>query len=79
MSPATFAESDPVQASLWLQHQDRDDPCDGIAVQTLTFDLRPVAGLHQQLYGRKDRIQLNVQGYFEGEQGEAISLTCTAE
>ena len=79
MSPATFAESNPVQASLWLQHQDRDDPCDGIVVQTLTFDLRPVAGLHQQVYGRKDPIQLNVYGFFQGEPGEAISLTWTAE
>ena len=49
------------------------DRCD------LGFDLRPVAGLHQQMYGRKDPIQLNVHGYFEGEPGEAISLTWTAE
>ena len=47
MSPATFAESVPVQANLWLQHRDRDDPCDGMVLQTLTFDLQPVAGLHR--------------------------------
>ena len=79
MSPATFAESDPVQASLWLQHRDKEDPCDGIVVQTLTFDLRPVAGLHQQLYGRKDRIQLNVHGHFQDQPGEALTVVWKPE
>lgn len=38
----SFAESDPVQTSLWLSHEDNDDPCDAIVMQDLVFDLTPM-------------------------------------
>ena len=66
MSPPTFLESNPVQANLWLQHEDNDDACDGIVSETLRFDLTQVLDLHREIYGRDDEIILNV---FEGEQG----------
>jgi len=66
MSPATFAESNPVQASLWLQHEDNDDACDAIVSETLRFDLTPVLDLHREFYGRDDVIFLIVFGFFEG-------------
>ena len=72
MSPASFDESAPVQASLWLQHEDNDDPCDGIMSETLRFDLSPVLDLHRELYGRDDEVILNVYGFFEGEPGEKV-------
>ena len=68
-----------MQADLWLQHDYTNGICSAWIDATLAFDLRPVAGLHQQLYGRQDPIQLNVHGCFEGEPDETISLTWTAE
>lgn len=38
----SFAESDPVQAWLQINHEDNDDPCDAIVQQALTFDLVPL-------------------------------------
>jgi hypothetical protein len=38
----SFAESDPVQAWLQLNHEDNDDPCDAIVMQDITFDLTPM-------------------------------------
>ncbi len=35
----SFAESDPVQAWLQINHEDNDDPCDAIVEQALEFDL----------------------------------------
>lgn len=37
-----FAESDPVQAWFDLNHEDNDDPCDGIDSQDITIDLTPM-------------------------------------
>jgi hypothetical protein len=37
-----FAESDPVQAWLLLNHEDNDDACDAIVMEDLTFDLTPM-------------------------------------
>ena len=48
ISPATFLESNPVQANLWLQHENNDDACDGIVSETLRFDLTPVLDLHRE-------------------------------
>ncbi|MCB1100659.1 MAG: hypothetical protein KDN22_34170 [Verrucomicrobiae bacterium] len=73
ISPATFEESSPVQASLWLQHEDNDDPCDAIVSDTIHFDLAPVLDLHRELYGRDDEIILHVYGFFDGEpDGEVV-------
>jgi len=61
MTPTAFAESEPPQATLYLQHVDHDDPCDGILNAAPSFDLRPVGGLHRQFYGSKGTILLNIQ------------------
>lgn len=64
MSPATFAESVPVQANLWLRHFDNADSCkcDGGKCynhRTLRFDLRPIAELCNQIYGESRRVVIN--------------------
>ena len=66
----TAPQSEPVQAKLWLQHEDNDDACDAIVTQRLAFDLTPVRELHRQLYGSDDEMILNVYGFFEGEPGD---------
>lgn len=38
----SFAESDPVQAWLQLNHEDNDDPCDAIVMEELSIDLVPM-------------------------------------
>lgn len=38
----SFAESDPVQTWLQINHEDNDDPCDAIVAQDVTFDLTPM-------------------------------------
>lgn len=37
-----FDESNPVQVSLQINHEDNDDPCEAIVMDTLSFDLTPV-------------------------------------
>jgi Pacifastin inhibitor (LCMII) len=37
-----FAESEPVQAWLQINHEDHDDPCDAIVMQDVSFDLTPM-------------------------------------
>ena len=44
MSASVFAESFPVQASLYLQHNANGDLCKALLQQKICFDLRPVAG-----------------------------------
>ena len=63
MSPATFMESEPVQANLSLRHRDLDDPCDSIVGDTVRFDIGPVLELMEMFYGRRDSVILNVHGY----------------
>ncbi|MCX4246184.1 hypothetical protein [Paraliomyxa miuraensis] len=38
----SFAESDPVQAWLQVNHEDNDDPCDGVVMEERNFDLSPM-------------------------------------
>lgn len=74
MSPPAFLKSFPAQADLYLQHEDNDDPCDALLRPQLDFDLRPVAGLYQKLYQRRDPIQINVYGYSRSQPGEKLSV-----
>jgi hypothetical protein len=48
----SFAESDPVQASLQVNHEDNDDPCDAIVMQDLSFDLTPMRDAWIDAYGQ---------------------------
>jgi hypothetical protein len=74
MSPAAFLESFPVQANLYLQHDDNDDACDALLQPKLRFDLRPVAELYEKFYHRRDSIRINVFQYFQGQPGEKLSV-----
>jgi hypothetical protein len=66
MSPAAFAESTPVRASLYLWHEDNEDPCDALLSQEVLFDLRPIAELFRQQYGGYDEILIAVSNYSVG-------------
>ncbi len=70
MSPATFMESYPVQANLFLSHEDYNDACDAWIGEYLTFDLRPVEHLYMLNYADGGPLYLNLYHYFQGEPGE---------
>jgi hypothetical protein len=73
MSPATFAESFPVQANLWLRHFGNADSCkcEGKCNnrRQLKFILTPIAELYREVYGGVDPIAINISGY-TGQQPE---------
>lgn len=46
-----FAESDPVQATLELFHDNGDDPCDAWFVEDQSFDLTPLRDAWRAAYG----------------------------
>lgn len=79
MTPKAFKESFPVQADLYLMHYDDNDPCDAILFETRKFDLRPIANLYRDSYGRLDKILLNVFGYYEGTPKNAIQVEYSPE
>lgn len=81
MSPGEFAESNPVQASLYLRHDDNDDACRKDCqdercwiTTTLRFDLNPIKALHQAAYGTPGPILLNVYDYFTVTPGEKMQV-----
>lgn len=56
-----FMESFPVQAGLFLSHEDYDDACDAIITKELYFDLSPLKGEYYNSYGNStDPIILNI-------------------
>ncbi len=73
MSPGAFLKSFPAQADLYLQHNGNGDFCEALLRPQLSFDLRPVAELYQNLYQRRDPIQINVYGYSRSQPGEKLS------
>ncbi|MDG2124832.1 MAG: hypothetical protein P8J87_14100 [Verrucomicrobiales bacterium] len=77
MSPSVFAESAPVQASLWLQHNGNGDICRALISETLEFDISPVIEQHREQFGRDDEIILNVHGYFADRPGPVIPVRYT--
>ncbi len=72
MSPSVFAESNPVQADLYLRHDANGDACRAYIQQDLIFDLRSVGRRYYELYGHLDPIQINVHLY-KNEFGSDIS------
>jgi hypothetical protein len=72
MSPSVFAESFPVQASLYLQHNANGDLCKALLQPKLCFDLRPVAEQYRKFYGGLAPIRLNVHGYSGGQKLSAL-------
>ena len=75
MSPATFFESYPVQADLFLRHDSNGDACDALINKNVSFNLRPIAELHKSFYGQYDEIILNVFEYFKEEPNEKMSTS----
>jgi hypothetical protein len=65
MSPASFSESDPVQANLYLRHDANGDACRALIQRSLYFDLSPISGLHEDIYGYPDTIKLRLYYYQE--------------
>lgn len=81
MSPGTFGESDPVQANLYLRHDDNDDTCRKDCQDercwsstTLRFELTPIKALHQIIYGSSGPILLNVFHYFTETPGASSQI-----
>jgi len=68
MSPSVFAESFPVQASLYLRHNANGDLCKALLQSQICFDLRPVAEQYRKFYGGLAPIRLNVYGHSAGQQ-----------
>ncbi len=77
MSPATFMESNPVQANLYLRHVDNDDTCEAYVRETTCFDIRPIAEYYEQLYGELGPIILNVHEYLGSDSMRVVSVTYT--
>lgn len=71
MTPAAFMESYPVQANLYLRHDDHDDPCDAIVIDSVHFDMTPMVVLYRQMYGSGGQINLNL---FNFEHSESTRL-----
>jgi hypothetical protein len=63
MSPPVFAESNPVQADLYLRHDANGDMCEALIRRNLYFNLRPIANLYQDMYGYLDTIMVKVHFY----------------
>jgi hypothetical protein len=65
MTPASFFETLPLQADLYLRHAGEPDPCDGFPYRNLSFDLRPILQLYEIEYGQIDCIALNVYDFID--------------
>ncbi len=72
MSPSVFAESFPVQASLYLRHKANGDICKALLQPKLCFNLRTVAEQYRKFYGGLAPIRLNVYGYSNGQKLDTL-------
>jgi hypothetical protein len=63
MSPASFFESLPAQANLYLRHFANHDMCKCRGRGNLKFDLRTIADLYIQVYGVAEPIALNISEF----------------
>ena len=46
-----WLESFPVQVNVLLSHEDNDDPCDALVMETRSYDLSPLADAYRAAYG----------------------------
>ena len=60
MSPAAFAESEPVQANFYLHHDANGDLCEAYLRHGFSFNVRPIAELYRDMYKQYGAIILNV-------------------
>ena len=70
MSPSAFYKSYPVQADLYIYHEDNDDPCDAWLTTEIDVSIVPIIRRHEEIFGRSDAIMLNVYEYFEDVRHE---------
>ena len=59
-APATFMESNPVQARLELYHKSSYDMCGLYSIRTISFNLVSLKELYQQYYSEHGEIILNI-------------------
>ncbi len=76
ISPATFFESYPAQANLYLRHDSNGDACEALISEDISFNLRPVALLYKKIYGQFDEIVINV---FEYKSNDKLNDSYTPE
>jgi hypothetical protein len=75
MSPASFLESHPVQANLYLRHDDRGDRCEAIVSENRKFNLNRLADLYHRCYPDSyGRVQLNVYEYMRDDYSLSRSI-----
>lgn len=55
-----FMESFPVQTNVFLSHDDHDDPCDAIMIDTLRFDLSPLKSVFLSYYPSDEAVILRI-------------------
>lgn len=67
MSPSGFLESAPVQANLYLMHEDNGDLCRALITETRRFDISPIARQYERFYGTPGDIKLNVFNFERAE------------
>jgi len=60
MSPASFFESMPVQANIYIRHLGNDDPCRAYLTERLTVNIAEIKKLFSQSYGPHGEVVLNI-------------------
>jgi hypothetical protein len=61
MSPATFFESQPVQANIYIRHYANDDPCRAYITERLIVNIAEIKKLYAQSYGPHGEVVLNIK------------------
>jgi hypothetical protein len=69
---SAFMKSKPVQAELFLSHEDHDDPCDAIITETIYFDLTRLKHIYQERYGMSGSMYLKIRG--DGNDSHYVPL-----
>lgn len=80
MSPAVFMESFPVQANLYLRHDDHGDLCEAYLSKDISFDITPIIDSYRESYGgRLDPIILHVKDFSGNDIPNDITVRFTPE
>jgi hypothetical protein len=75
MSPAAFMESFPVQANIYLRHDNNNDFCKAYITEDISFDISPIVDAYLQAYGgRLDPIILNVMDFSGNDNRNNITV-----
>lgn len=71
-APPEFEDSPGVALSLYLRHDDRDDPCDAIVHRDLAFDLTPARQFYLATFGQPGSMVLRITTTLEGERVSVV-------